>query len=113
MEVFTEINYQMNNILITSAGKRVSLINAFKKELSYFPDEKFCNRLQPQLSAACMIADGWKLSLNSHNYVNELIKICKDNKISLIIPTIDTELLLLAENEALLKANSINVVLSS
>jgi hypothetical protein len=33
MEVFTEINYQMNNILITSAGKRVSLINAFKKEL--------------------------------------------------------------------------------
>jgi hypothetical protein len=50
-----------------------------------------------------MIADGWfKVpSLNSHNYVNELIKICKDNKISLI-PTIDTELLLLAENEALL-----------
>jgi hypothetical protein len=33
MEVFTEINYQMNNILITSAGKRVSLLNAFKKEL--------------------------------------------------------------------------------
>jgi hypothetical protein len=32
MEVFTEINYQMNNILITSAaGKRVSLLNAFKK----------------------------------------------------------------------------------
>jgi carbamoyl-phosphate synthase large subunit len=62
-----------------------------------------------------MIADGWfKVpSLNSHNYVNELIKICKDNKISLIIPTIDTELLLLAENEALLKANSINVVISS
>jgi carbamoyl-phosphate synthase large subunit len=60
-----------------------------------------------------MIADGWfkVLSLNSHNYVNELIKICKD-KISLIIPTIDTELLLLAENEVLLK-NSINVVLSS
>jgi hypothetical protein len=28
-----EINYQMNNILITSAGKRVSLLNAFKKEL--------------------------------------------------------------------------------
>jgi carbamoyl-phosphate synthase large subunit len=46
-----------------------------------------------------MIADGWfkVLSLNSHNYVNELIKICKDNKISLIIPTIDTELLLCGE----------------
>jgi hypothetical protein len=36
MEVFTEINYQMNNILITSAGKRVSLLNAFKRIESYF-----------------------------------------------------------------------------
>ena len=101
----------MNNILITSAGKRVSLLNAFKKELkAIFPDKKvFATDYNPQLSAACMIADGWfKVpSLNSHNYVNELIKICKDNKISLIIPTIDTELLLLAENEALLNANSI------
>jgi carbamoyl-phosphate synthase large subunit len=107
----------MNNILITSAGKRVSLLNAFKKELkAIFPDKKvFATDYNPQLSAACMIADGWfKVpSLNSHNYVNELIKICKDNKISLIIPTIDTELLLLAENEALLNANSINVVISS
>jgi hypothetical protein len=33
-----------------------------------------------------MIADGWfkVLSLNSHNYVNELIKICKDNKYLLL-----------------------------
>jgi hypothetical protein len=31
-----EIKYQMNNILITSAGKRVSLINAFKRIESYF-----------------------------------------------------------------------------
>jgi hypothetical protein len=31
----------MNNILIT-AGKRVSLLNAFKKELkAIFPDKKF------------------------------------------------------------------------
>jgi hypothetical protein len=36
MEVLPEIKYQMNNILITSAGKRVSF-NAFKKRIeSYF-----------------------------------------------------------------------------
>jgi hypothetical protein len=40
-----EINYQMNNILITSAGKRVSLMH-LKKIESYFPDKKFFNRLQ-------------------------------------------------------------------
>jgi carbamoyl-phosphate synthase large subunit len=59
-----------------------------------------------------MIADGWFKVLSSHNYVNEQLKFVRI-KISLIIPTIDTELLLLAENEVLLKANSINVVLSS
>jgi hypothetical protein len=47
-----------------------------------------------------MIADGWFKVQKHNNYVNELIKICKDNKISLIIP-LDTELL--AENEALLR----------
>jgi carbamoyl-phosphate synthase large subunit len=105
------------NILITSAGKRVSLVNAFQKELkAVFTEGKvFAADCNPQLSAASMIADGWfKVpSLDNHNYINELIKLCKVNNIYLIIPTIDTELLLLAENEALFKANSISVVISS
>jgi carbamoyl-phosphate synthase large subunit len=61
--------------------------------------KSFATDYNPQLSAACMIADGWfkVLSLNSHNYVNEQL-ICKDNKYLLLFP-LDTELLLLAENE--------------
>ena len=79
------------NILITSAGKRVSLVNAFKKELKavFTAGKVFAADSNPQLSAACMMADGWfKVpSLASPNYINELIKICKINNISLIIPT--------------------------
>lgn len=105
------------NILITSAGKRVSLVNAFKKELKaiFSVGKVFAADSNPQLSAACMIADGWfKVpSLASANYINELIKSCKINNISLIIPTIDTELFLLAANEKLLMENAINVVISS
>ncbi|MDO9509996.1 MAG: ATP-grasp domain-containing protein [Candidatus Magasanikbacteria bacterium] len=105
------------NILITSAGKRVSLVNAFKNELKaiFTSGKVFAADSNPQLSAACMIAVGWfKVpSLASPNYINELIKICKIHNISLIIPTIDTELFLMAANEKLLKENAINVVISS
>jgi carbamoyl-phosphate synthase large subunit len=105
------------NILITSAGKRVSLVKAFQNELKVvFPEGKvFAADSNPQLSAACVIADGWLkvLRLDNSGYINDLIKICKLNMISLIIPTIDTELLLLAESKGLLKANGINVVISS
>jgi hypothetical protein len=49
----------MNNILITSAGKRVSLLNAFKKELkAIFLIKKFCNRFQ-STTFRCLHADGW------------------------------------------------------
>jgi carbamoyl-phosphate synthase large subunit len=49
----------MNNILITSAGKRVSLLNAFKKELkAIFLIKSFATDYNPQLSAACMPMDG-------------------------------------------------------
>ena len=107
----------MNNILITSAGKRVSLILAFQKELKrIFPKAKvYAADADPSLAAACIIADGWfKVPrLDDPNYIKELITICQTNSISLIVPTIDTELLVLAENENLLKYESIITVISS
>ena len=107
----------MSNILITSAGKRVSLVKAFQKEVkALFPKGKvYAADAQPQLSAACIIADGWfKVPrLNHKKYIDELINSCLNNSISLIIPTIDTEMLLLAENKELLNSKGINVVISS
>jgi hypothetical protein len=51
MQVLKQINYKMYNILVTSAGKRVSLLNAFKKELkAIFPDEKVLQQILSQLS---------------------------------------------------------------
>ncbi|MFK5958371.1 MAG: ATP-grasp domain-containing protein [Lutibacter sp.] len=105
------------NILITSVGKRVSLLKAFQKELKIiYPKGKvFAADVNPQLAAACIISDGWfKVpSLNDSTYILKLIKICKQNNISLIIPTIDTELKIVAENCELLKSNGITAVISS
>ena len=49
----------MVNILITSEGRRVSLVNAFKKELKEkFPSAKvIVTDAQPELSAAAQVAD--------------------------------------------------------
>ncbi len=105
------------NILISSAGKRVSLVKAFKKELKlYYPESLIltCDS-NPELSAACTISDGcFKVPrLDDSTYIPELVDKCHENNIVLIIPTIDTELLLLSDNKALLSSNGIEVVISS
>ena len=105
------------NILITSAGRRVSLVRAFQKELrTLFPGFKvIASDSEPELSAACHVADEYfKVPrLDDPGYIDELIKKCLAFKIGLIIPTIDTELLLLATNKNRLENNGIKTVISS
>lgn len=94
------------NILITSAGKRVSLVKIFKKEALSFNSEAkvMTTDANPELSAACQVADAsFKVPrINDSSYLESLIDICKKNAIDIIIPTIDTELAILAKNRELL-----------
>lgn len=105
------------NVLITSAGRRVSLLRAFKKELNEIdPNGKvLASDLNPLMSAACQIADDFfeVPRLNDPTYISFLIEECKKRSIDLIIPTIDTELAILAENEHKLAQNNIKAVISS
>ena len=91
------------NILLTSVGRRVSLVNIFKKELKkvYPKGLIYAVDIEPELSAACQVADmALKVpTVDNPDYLNNLITICKNYRITLIVPTIDTELLVLAENE--------------
>lgn len=107
---------KMNNILITSAGQRVSLVKAFQKEIvNIIPESKiYTVDLNPILAPACHVSDGYrKVEKVSHpNYVAALITICKEWGISIIIPTIDTELLILAENKELFLKEGITPVVS-
>lgn len=90
------------NILISSAGRRVSLVKAFRTEIiKDFPDSKiFASDANPTLAAACQVADSSFAvpRLDDSSYVNFLIDKCKQHGISLIIPAIDTELLILAQH---------------
>lgn len=105
------------NILVTSVGKRVSLVNMIKKELTkVYPKGKvFAVDTNPKLSAACEVADACFAvpRVNESDYFSRLLDICLDSKITLIIPTIDTELELLATNEKVFLDYGIKPVISS
>ncbi len=106
------------NILITSAGRRVSLINYFKKELKNLVADDarvFCTDLNPALSSACQVADGaFRVGkFTDADYIDTLVHICKTNEIGLLIPTIDTELLLLINNKNAFDNIGCKLILSS
>lgn len=106
----TEIT-KMNNILITSAGQRVSLVRAFQGEIKKInPENKvFTVDLNPILAPACHVSDGYKTvkRVTDEFYIKDLLQICKDFKVKIIIPTIDTELLALSENKELFLSEGI------
>ena len=104
------------NILITSAGKRVALLNAFKETLGkLIPDAKvFTTELNPLLSPAAAMSDGcFKVPrVTEEGYIDSLYEICRDNEVGLVVPTIDTELLVLAQNREKFVRIGCNVIVS-
>ena len=91
------------NILISSAGRRVSLVRAFQTELKKInPEAKvFAVDASPMLSSACQVSDGYfKVPrLDNADYFDILLDICLKNNITLMVPTIDTELLPMAKQK--------------
>ena len=105
------------NVLITSAGQRVALVRGFKETLvKFFPDAKvYTTDMNPQMAPAAYVSDGCfeVLRVTDPNYIPQLLKLCKDNGVGLIVPTIDTELLVLSKNKDLFAENNITVSVSS
>ena len=105
------------NILITSAGRRVSLVSYFQKEAKALLGENskvFATDLDPHTSSACYIADGsFKVGrFTDVDYMDILLSICKKNNIKLIVPTLDPELELLSVNRALFQKEGIEIIIS-
>lgn len=105
-----------NNVIITSAGQRVSLVRDFKETLlRYYPDAKvFTTDMNPKLAPAAYFSDGCfkVLRVTDEQYIPQLLDICKENEIGMIVPTIDTELLVLAESKKLFNDNGIVISVS-
>ncbi|MCU0363262.1 MAG: ATP-grasp domain-containing protein [Bacteroidales bacterium] len=104
------------NILITSAGRRVSLVREFMTEIKALTGEGkvFTADMNPMLSSACQVSDGaFRVPhASSDGFGRELLRICSENDIRLIIPTIDTELLPLSGIRDSLAGAGTEIVLS-
>lgn len=107
----------MKNVLITSAGQRVSLVQIFQKTVKELClDSKiYTVDMNPQMAPACYVSDGafTICKCDTIEYIDKLLKICVENNIGIIIPTIDTELLNLAEHKHSFANNGIHVIVSN
>lgn len=105
-----------NNVLVLSVGRRVSLVKAFQKAFSDLKIEGdvFGADMNPEMSAACNVLN--KSFLLPHvlkdEYIGKLKELCQRESIKLVVPTIDTELLKLAEYKQEFKALGVTLVVS-
>lgn len=104
------------NILILSAGRRVELVQSFQKAAKRLNIKSNvvagdCSETAP----AIYFADRKAIlpKINEDNYIDEIINVCKREGIRLVIPTIDTDLLLLSEERERIESESGAVVLIS
>lgn len=106
----------MNNILLCSAGRRVELAQAFKTEIAArgLSSKLISTDLNPALSAVSQFVDVAVASprVTDAGYPEFLLDLCKTQSIGLVVPTIDTELLLLAQHREAFAAQGIQLVIS-
>lgn len=100
----------MINVLVLSAGRRVELINCFKAARDRLSIEgkvvaADCSELAPALYFADVKKIVPRISEGFY-YIDAIVKICNEEQIDLIVPTIDTELLLLSENKLFIETNT-------
>jgi carbamoyl-phosphate synthase large subunit len=87
-------------LLLCSAGRRVGLLQCFRSAADHLGIqlEILACDLAPDLSAACAAADRAFAvpRCDDPSYANAILDIVRDNRVDLVVPTIDTELMALA-----------------
>lgn len=90
------------NILFTGVGRRIELLQAFRNAaLALDIELKIYGADMAGTAPALAYCDFTRkvVAMNNPGYINNLISICVADNIDLIIPTIDTDLLVLSENK--------------
>lgn len=97
------------NILILSIGRRVELVNCFKKAAKKLNIKSNiiagdCQNTAPAL----YFVDKMHLlpKISSPYYIDSIIDICNENNVALVIPTIDTDLIPLSENRESIESHT-------
>lgn len=88
-------------ILFTGVGRRIELIQAFREAalhvnvnlIIYGADMAGTAPALSYCDYTCKVC-----GMKEANYISELVEICEENKIDVLIPTIDTDLMVLSKN---------------
>lgn len=106
----------MKNILITSAGKRVALVKAFKEAAARqgCDTQVLTTDMNPQMAPAAYVSDGCIQvpRVTDADYPQVLLRLCKERNVGMIVPTIDTELMVLADCKKMFAENGVSVIVS-
>jgi carbamoyl-phosphate synthase large subunit len=103
------------NVLLTSAGRRVALLRAFRRELDeLYPGAKVFATDLSRWSAAMRASDAGFLmpACDDARYVPALLDLVRAKEIRVLIPLIDPELLVLARRRAELLDAGCQVIVS-
>lgn len=103
------------NILITSCGRRAYLIEYFKEALKVCGGGEVHALNADPITPCSLAADKFAVSplIYDDNYIDFLLKYCRDNLISAVISVFDIDLPVLAANKELFARNGVTVIVSS
>ena len=95
------------NILFTGVGRRIELLQAFRSAALVLHKElKIFGADMAGTAPALAYCDYTRktVAMKDPAYISDLLRICQEDQIDLLIPTIDTDLLVLAENREIFQA---------
>lgn len=104
------------NILFTSSGRRVSLIKKFRNLYTeYLVEGKIVTADYKKTAPTAFLSDLHIQvpRVSDEHYLDSLLQICREQKIDVLIPLIDTELLLLASNKEKFAEIGVQIPISS
>lgn len=104
------------NILFTCIGRRVSLLQCFRQAAKQLKIKaRFLGTDTTDLSSALQLCDdGFLVKPTTHaGYIRQLLSIVKAGDVKLLVPTVDLDLKLLAENKPRFAALGCRVLVSS
>ena len=90
------------NLLFTGVGRRIELLQAFRNAALVLNKElKIFGADMAGTASALAYCDFTRkvVAMRDPEYIHNLLDICKSDRIDLLIPTIDTDLLVLSENK--------------
>lgn len=106
---------QEMHILFTGVGRRIELIQAFRQAaLNLNVELKIYGTDMAGTAPALAYCDFARTTcaMKDENYIAQLLNICIQDKVDIVIPTIDTDLLVLAENKNEFERRGVKVLIS-